>query len=224
MPDSAREVVLGSRSPRRRALLSLLVPDERIKVCPPLDPSEPGFDGVGDDRELSERLLMHARIKSSDVIHQLKTGLSAEKEITVLTADTIVVATDHSGCPVVLGQPPGVEGWRDTVREWFETHLMGRTHSVMTAVCVSASPRFEKSERIVTTHVSFRADSNAWLEWYLNTNESIGKAGGYALQGAGSLFVERIDGSPSNVIGLPLLESAQLLQKAGVEIAAGTTD
>jgi septum formation protein len=85
----------------------------------------------------------------------------------------------------------------------------------MTALCVT-TPAGDRQERVVTTRVTFRADAAEWVDWYLRTEEPRGKAGGYGLQGAGSLFVERIEGSPSNVIGLPLWETMQALQSLGV--------
>jgi septum formation protein len=66
--------------------------------------------------------------------------------------------------------------------------------------------------------VTFGADGQPFLEWYLATGEPRGKAGGYALQGAGSLFVERVNGSPSNVVGLPLRETWEVLREAGMEV------
>ena len=68
------------------------------------------------------------------------------------------------------------------------------------------------------SEVTFAADGGPFLDWYLSTGEPRGKAGGYALQGAGGLFVERVDGSPSNVVGLPLRETWELLREAGVEV------
>ena len=61
-------------------------------------------------------------------------------------------------------------------------------------------------------------DVEPWLEWYLSTGESLGKAGGYALQGAGSLFIEEVRGSLSNVIGLPVRELAELLQECEIDV------
>ena len=66
------------------------------------------------------------------------------------------------------------------------------------------------------TDVTFRADAKKWLDWYLDTDEPLGKAGGYALQGAGSLFVEQVTGSISNVVGLPLEAAIECLNELGI--------
>jgi septum formation protein len=120
-------------------------------------------------------------------------------------------------------QPPlparDAVGWTNQVRDWFQRYYLGRTHTVLTAVCLSTSAGV-RQERLVSTEVTFRADGGRWLEWYLSTGEPLGKAGGYAVQGAGALFVERIEGSPSNVIGLPLWETFALLRECRLVDAA----
>ena len=68
------------------------------------------------------------------------------------------------------------------------------------------------------TEVSFHADVSPWLPWYLSTGESRGKAGGYALQGAGSVFVSKVRGSLSNVIGLPLEELLTVFAELKVNV------
>jgi septum formation protein len=73
----------------------------------------------------------------------------------------------------------------------------------LTAVYVT-TPDGRFAERLVETRVTFHSDIDRWLNWYLLTGEPRGKAGGYALQGAGSVFIERVEGSLSNVVGLPL--------------------
>ncbi|HXY34093.1 MAG TPA: Maf family protein, partial [Planctomycetaceae bacterium] len=65
--------------------------------------------------------------------------------------------------------------------------------------------------RVVTSRVTFVEDVDRWLDWYLSTEEPRGKAGGYALQGAGSIFIAKVEGSLSNVVGLPLAELLEML-------------
>lgn len=210
-------VVLGSRSPQRYELLSLLVGRDRVQVVPPADGDEAGFDGVDTLNEISDRLQAIARHKNEQVRRQLEPIRRSSTVGAIVTADTVIIARNESGMPLVLGQPPRTAQWRDTVREWFDRYLLPRPHIAATAVCVSTiqGPRWE---RVVSTDVTFRPDAGPWLEWYLNTEEPCGKAGGYALQGAGSLFVQSLEGSPSNVVGLPLAETAQLLAEVGVLI------
>jgi nucleoside triphosphate pyrophosphatase len=117
----------------------------------------------------------------------------------VLAADTVV---DVDGA--ILGKPAHA----DDVRRMLE-RLSGRTHEVHTAVAVRSGQHVELD--VVTTSVRFVPLAADAIEWYLGTGEPFGKAGAYAIQGAGGAFVERIEGSVSNVIGLPLHTVAELL-------------
>ena len=210
MKSPFRRVVLGSRSPQRLALLRQIVPAEQITVCPPRTSEEPGFAGLNAWSEIESRLVEIARGKCADVLEQCRERDSAFEEVCVLTADTVIVAQDQDR-PIVLGQPPEAH-WRDTVRSWFEKYLLGRTHRAATAVCL-ANLTGERRERVVVTEVAFHAGSPDLLNWYLDTQEPRGKAGGYGIQAAGSLFVSEINGSFSNVVGLPLLEIWEMLQE-----------
>jgi septum formation protein len=209
-------IVLGSRSLRRRELLAYLVGEERIAVRPPLDAAEAGFDGLQSVDELASRLTEIARRKNDDVRTQLEAEGAISRVAAILTADTIIVVTGDDCRLLVLGQPPSDEHWADVVREWFTKYLLHSPHLAMTALCIT-TPAGDRKEQVVTSRVTFRPDAAAWLDWYLRTGEPGGKAGGYGLQGAGSLFVERIEGSPSNVIGLPLLETMEALHALSVE-------
>ena len=200
------KLILGSRSPRRLELLSYLVPPAQIVVIPPRATDEAGFDGLHDRAAIEQRLREIARTKCNDVRAQLADGWLA-----LLTADTVIVGAHDDGSLAVLGQPPG-QDWQDTVREWFERYYLGRTHLALTSVCIAA-PDGRTDECLVASEVRFRADAQPFLDWYLSTGEPQGKAGGYALQGAGSLFVEQVIGSISNVVGLPLRETAATLQR-----------
>lgn len=217
MPDrSSLPVVLGSRSPRRRELLSLLVPSERIVILPPSDPHEPGFEGLHDDGSIQAQLRQIATLKNQNVRHRAECTNAAW----VLTADTTIVAGEP-GQRVVLGQPPERPDWPDTVRSWFRNYYLGRSHRALTAVVLTrgfdSSPptTCEEWSAIVETEVAMHTGSPELVEWYLQTGEPVGKAGGYALQGAGSVFISQVTGSLSNVVGLPLEAVRQLLAAAG---------
>lgn len=198
---SEETIILGSRSPRRQELLSHLISASQIEIVPPLDSAEAGFDELHELAQIRERLISICLTKNEDVFQQVqKTGLSGA----ILTADTIVVVEPRENSHLVVGQPPAGPEWQETVRHWFLDYYAGKTHRVMTGLC------FRKGDQIQTeiaeTRVTFceREQVEAQLEWYLSTAESLGKAGGYAVQGAGSIFVSRIEGSLSNVVGLPL--------------------
>ena len=193
-------LILGSRSPRRRELLALLAASERIVVRPPRCADEAGFAGLANRAAISARLLDIVDAKRRDVVGQLT---PAERTDSVgIVADTIIVAAESEGTPIVLGQPPETD-WEKTVREWFQRYYADRTHEAWTGLCIWRGDRILAKE-IVTTAVTFGPMSPEEIEWYLSTDESRGKAGGYALQGLASVFVRRIEGSWTNVVGLPL--------------------
>ncbi len=215
---SAR-LVLGSRSPQRRELLSLLIPPEQIEICPPNCAEEADFERLTTWLDIAQRLQAIARAKNEDVRAQLSRRTLAEEQTTqprlVLTADTVIVATDADGRHRVLGQPPNDVTWPDVVRRWFRELYAGRSHIAATAVCLSAWPGSVRLERLVQSHVWFHDDVDEMLDWYLATGESLGKAGGYALQGLASLFVKRIEGSLTNIVGLPLEALLDMLPQLG---------
>jgi septum formation protein len=111
----------------------------------------------------------------------------------------------------VLGQPPDDVSWQETVRRWFREDFAGKTHLVATALILEQVDNGKRVSRVVTSRVTFANDVDRWLDWYLATGESRGKAGGYALQGAGGIFVSKVEGSLSNVVGLPLAELLEML-------------
>ena len=203
--NASVSIALGSRSPRRRELLSLLVASERIVVLPPTDPDEPGFEGLRDEAAIRDQLLQIARMKNVNVRAQAEYPHQA----LVLTADTVIVA-GRPGDYAVLGQPPAGNLWKETVRHWFHTHYFHQTHRAMTAVVLSDATGMAW-ERVVETGVTMGPCNDALLEWYLDTGEPLGKAGGYALQGAGSVFITHVAGSLSNVVGLPLEAVREML-------------
>ena len=177
-------------------------------VLPPTDPDEPGFEGLRDEAAIRDQLLRIARLKNSNV----RARAECPREALVLTADTVIVA-GLPGDYEVLGQPPTGDHWQDTVRHWFHTHYFHQTHRAMTAVALSDATG-KQWERIVETGVTMGPENAALLEWYLDTGEPLGKAGGYALQGAGSVFITHVAGSLSNVVGLPLEAVREMLEEA----------
>ncbi len=210
--------VLGSRSPRRLELLRQIVPTDSIEVLPPRDSAEAGFEGIFEQDAIERQLLDIARTKCRDVVSQLSTREAAgsdRRSFVVIAADTEIIVHDATGSPVVLGKPPEDDTWPETVRHWFQEYYFGTTHLAATALCV-ALHNGESAERIVKTQVTFAADGRRWLDWYLSTGEPRGKAGGYAIQGAGGLFASKIEGSLSNVVGLPQRELLEMHEQLGV--------
>jgi len=128
----------------------------------------------------------------------------------VLGADTIVVIDD-----AVLGKPDDAEHAVVLLRR-----LMGRRHRVLTGVALVASDTLEDRFTVVASVVSMRAAGDRELRAYVALGESLDKAGAYAAQGEGRRLIEKIEGSESNVIGLPLEETLVLLREAGIRPAS----
>lgn len=129
-----------------------------------------------------------------------------EPQRPVLAADTMVVCEGR-----VLGKPGTPAAAAEMLRL-----LSGRTHEVLTGVCIVADGR-ERSG-VERTAVTFDPLDESEIEWYVATGESLDKAGGYHVDGQGALFIRSISGSPSNVAGLPVTLVRQLLREAGLDL------
>lgn len=192
-------IVLASASPRRKALLESF--DFEFSIHPAnvdesVHPNEPPADYV---RRVARR-------KAEAVASRFREGNGSGTRVheVILAADTVVV---HGG--EILGKPDTSSQFESMMRRLSGTH-----HQVTTAVVVAHPGGVE--ETAVTTTVWFRPLSPEQISWYWASGEPVDKAGGYAIQGLGGAFVERIDGSHSNVIGLPIPETLDLLHTAGV--------
>ena len=213
-------VVLGSRSPQRRELLASIVGSHALRIVPPLSSAEADFHDVRDDAGFERRLLEIVRDKYQDVSRQVLTsaGFSGAAKFDapfIVVADTIVIARDDQQDKRVLGQPEPAK-WQSEVRHWMRHWLAGRTHEVWTGVIVAKGN--DLREFIVKSNVTFCDVSDALIEWYLSTNESVGKAGGYAIQANAAAFVSQFTGSLTNIIGLPLMEVIDALQALGWQL------
>ncbi len=135
----------------------------------------------------------------------------------MIAADTTIVATGKHGRLQVIGQPPEDDSWKAVVRAWFRDYFAGRTHLALTVLCVRGSDG-RSAERLTKSEVAFIADVDQHLDWYINTGEPRGKAGGYAIQGAGSIFVSQVNGSLTNVIGLPLEALLSAFEELGIDV------
>ena len=189
------DLVLASNSPRRRELLTQLGVEFRVA---PADIDE----SVREQEKPEDYVLRMAMEKAQAVA-------AREKGAFVLGADTTVVLDDD-----ILGKPSGHGEALATL-----ARLSGRSHQVMTGICL-ATPAGSHGE-VVTTEVTFVTLDHPTCEAYLATDEPWDKAGGYGIQGLAGAFVRGIEGSYSNVVGLPLAETWALLQRHGVGGALG---
>lgn len=190
-------LVLASGSPRRREILSLFKEDIRIipsKISETQLPNESPKDYV----------LRLAQDKAFDVASNSLDGTNG----LVIGADTIVLYNN-----LVLGKPSS----KDDARRMLEM-LSGKWHEVLTGVAVVDTINNKKVFDLCKTRVKFSTLSNAEIDWYIETNEPFDKAGAYAIQGYGSLFVEEIEGNYLNVVGLPITLLRKLLKELGVDL------
>ena len=186
---------LASASPRRRELLASIGFDiaRDIEVMP-VDIDETPHDG-----EAPEPYVMRlARAKA--LAGAQGTGLPT------LGSDTAVVVDNR-----ILGKPNDREHALDML-----SLLSGRSHEVMTAIAVTGPQGMLTT--CVTTRVFMRHIEAHEMMAYWASGEPADKAGGYAIQGRAAIFIERIEGSHSAVVGLPLFETAELLMRQGVSL------
>jgi len=178
-------LVLASASPRRRALLEQIGVPHRVQPVEVDETPRPG--------EAPEVLALRLALAKA------RAGAARAEGAPVLGADTVVVL--DGAC---LGKPAG----RAEAVEML-CRLGGREHEVVTAVALADGER--EATRLSVSHVRMRPITRAEAEAYWETGEPRDKAGGYAIQGLGAVFVEHLDGSYSGVMGLPLYETAELL-------------
>ena len=133
-------------------------------------------------------------------------ALGGRQDLPVLAADTTVVLDGR-----ILGKPSGEPECVAMLMA-----LSGRTHEVMTAIALAEGAGMELRTTMNVSRVTFRALDEPECRRYWATGEPAGKAGGYAIQGLAAVFISRLEGSFSCVMGLPLFETAALLDAAGV--------
>lgn len=188
-PDAI--IFLASASPRRAALL------KQIGVH---------FQAVPVD--IDERWL------PNESLQEYVTRLAAEKARAAqknLPHDSVILAADTAGA---CDNTPLVKPVDEDAAVTMLMAMSGRSHTVSTAISICCGERIETS--VINTEVVFRQISTQEARRYWATGEPADKAGSYAIQGLGAIFVERIEGSYSAVVGLPLYETAAMLERFGV--------
>ncbi|MFC1788790.1 Maf family protein [Thermodesulfobacteriota bacterium] len=191
-PGEDPVLILASKSPQRRYLLEKaglsfsVIPSDIDETTLPLLPPE-----------------VYVRVLS-----EAKAEFIAKKysEKWVIGADTIVLKDG-----VVLGKPGSIDEARSMLKQ-----LSGQTHQVFTGYSVLCKAKNRKFSETVQTEVLFKNLTDEEIEWYIHTKEPFDKAGAYAIQGLGTFLVKRINGSYTNVVGLPVCEVIEFLIKEGV--------
>jgi septum formation protein len=183
--------ILASASPRRSQLLEQLGIEFEVQSADVDESIRPGEAAAA----YVERL---AGLKAGEVAARSSGSLT-------LGADTAVAIAGE-----VLGKPQSADAAYRML-----TLLSGRSHRVLTGIALAGA---QQCSRVVETEIDFRALSTPEIDWYIRTGEPMDKAGAYGAQGIGSFLIHAIRGSYSNVVGLPLEETLEMLSRAGVPL------
>lgn len=187
-------IILASASPRRQELLS------SVGIVFLVRPSDIDEDPL-DDESPKDHVLRLASAKARAVAQ----GVNKRDETWVLGADTIVTLDKE-----LMGKPMDREDAFDMLRK-----LSGHEHKVITGYSIYNSSTGEEIKRAVETSVKFKKLTGDEIRGYVASGEPMDKAGAYAVQGLGAFMVEEINGSYSNVVGLPLCQVVDDLEKVG---------
>jgi septum formation protein len=193
------KLVLASGSPRRKELLDGLRLEFEVRA-----------PDVDETRRPEEQPAAYV-----ERVARAKAEAMVAEGLIVIAADTAVV---HEG--KVLGKPGHPEEARGMLRR-----LQGDAHEVFTALAVGwmdGGPRFESL--VDVTQVSMLPMTEEEIAWYVGTGEPLDKAGGYALQGLGGMFVSKVSGSPSTVVGLPIHLLGRLIGASGADVTRFTKE
>jgi septum formation protein len=185
-------ILLASGSPRRRELFSWLGVDFEV-IIPDVDETVLGDEAP---EEYCSRLSLE---KAASIQKERPRDL-------IIAADTVVVTGG-----AILGKPFDEADAHRHLRQ-----LQGSMHEVYTSYTVAHETR--STTRVIRTRVYFREMTEGEISWYVSTGEPMDKAGSYALQGIGAIFVDRIEGSYTNVIGLPLSHLYHDLKDYGLKL------
>jgi septum formation protein len=188
-------VYLASASPRRSDLLR--------QIGVPFEVRPPDIPEAQASGESAAALVLRLAVEKADAVWQ---RVTADERRPVLAADTAVVLDDR-----VLGKPAD-----EAEAEAMLAALSGRTHRVLTAVALRCGDAAEML--LSSSEVRFRATTRDERAAYCRSGEPLDKAGGYGIQGRAAMFVEHLAGSYSGVVGLPLFETAALLERCGVAL------
>lgn len=191
-------IILASSSPRRQEILKMLKIPFRV-IIPNID------ETLINSIDLDQVPELLAREKVTAVIHSLPAG----QEIPwILGADTLIKIDDK-----IIGKPEN----HNQAIEYLKM-LQGRKHEVITALVLYNGRTHETSSKICKTEVTFAPMTDDEIEWYVETGEWHGAAGGYRIQSLAACFISKIEGSYYGAVGLPIFELYDILKSQGYSI------
>jgi septum formation protein len=207
-------IYLASQSPRRQEILTqigvkfqllLAEPSEDVESLEIQLPDEPALIYV-------KRVTLAKLAAAKQRLHARGLDLAP-----ILCADTTVALMLEDGKEIILGKPVNQHDAKRILQL-----LSGKTHDVHTAVAVLSNPHINDDQPkllVSSSQVTFKSLTDKEINAYISTNEPMGKAGAYGIQGIGGCFISRISGSYSGIMGLPLFETSQLLNETGVKFS-----
>lgn len=193
---TGKRLILASGSPRRRALLEML----RIPFETCVTNADESLDPTWSPHVAVEQLALR---KATAAVHE-----RACHPAIILAADTVVSIHGQ-----IFGKPTDEQHALSMLQQ-----LQGQQHDVFTGICLYDVDKQKYQQTHVHTQVWMRPQDEDWLRWYIQTGEPLDKAGAYAIQGIGSLLVERIVGDYYNVVGLPLSRLDEAFTSLGVPL------
>jgi septum formation protein len=195
-----KQIILASASQRRNELLSMLIgPVFKIIVSSYDEREVKGLTPV-------DLVMFHSREKAADVAGKLDEGI-------IISADTIVVCEGD-----ILGKPNGVADAKMMLKK-----LSGKKIQAISGITVMDIGTGSEITEHEITDIQMRQMSDSFIRKYINTGETEGKAGAFAIQGKGAVLVERIEGDFFNVAGLPLFRLSLILEKFGIDVLGEVT-
>ena len=189
-----KKIILASASPRRKEILEIT--GLKFSVC--VSDYEEDLSLKLPPRDLARFL---SRKKAETIAHKYKNAI-------IIAADTVIVFKNR-----ILGKPH-----RDKEAGKMLTMLNGKAHAVITGFTILDTGSGKKLSRSVETKVYFKRLSMEEIRAYVRSKEPLDKAGAYAIQGLGAVFIERIEGDFFNVVGLPLCALTESLKEFGVYV------
>jgi septum formation protein len=207
-------IYLASQSPRRQELLTQIGVKFELLLADPSEDAESLEIQLPDEAALVyvKRVTLAKLAAAKQRLHARGLDLAP-----ILCADTTVALILEDGKEVILGKPTDHQDAKRILQL-----LSGKTHQVHTAVAVLGNPHMNDEQPrllVSSSQVTFKSLSNAEIDAYVTTEEPMGKAGAYGIQGIGGCLISSISGSYSGIMGLPLYETSQLFNETGVKFS-----
>ena len=207
-------IYLASQSPRRQELLTQMGVKFELLLADPSEDAESLEIQLPDEPALVyvKRVTLAKLAAAKQRLHARGLDLAP-----ILCADTTVALMLEDGKEIILGKPADQQDAKRILQT-----LSGKTHQVHTAVAVLGKPHMNDVQPrllISSSQVTFKSLTDEEINAYILTNEPMGKAGAYGIQGVGSCLISSISGSYSGIMGLPLFETSQLLNETGVQFS-----